>query len=80
MRKLSRLPESRDIPIQIPHPLMQIRVSRADIPDVGLEMLDVDGVEADYGRVESDVCFGYVGAVVVGAGGFGEVGFGEVEG
>ena len=43
-------------------------------------MLDVDGVEADDGRVETDVGFGDVGAEVVGDGVLGEVGFGAGEG
>ena len=43
-------------------------------------MLDVDGVEADDGGEEADVGFGDGGAVVVGGGMCGEVGFGLVEG
>ncbi len=43
-------------------------------------MLDVDGVEADDGRVEPDVGFGDVRPEVVGCGVLCEVGFGAVEG
>ena len=43
-------------------------------------MLDVDGVEADDGCVETDVGFGDGRAEVVGCGVGGEVGFGAVEG
>ena len=58
---------------------MQVRVPAADISDVALEVLNVDGVEADDGGVEADVGFGDGGAVVVGGGVGGEVGFDAVE-
>lgn len=60
MLKLRRLPKRHMIPIQPPHPLMQIRIPAPNISDVALEMLDVDGVEAHNGGVEADVCFGGV--------------------
>lgn len=59
MFKLRRLPKRRYIPIQMPQPLVQRRVSRSYVADIAFEVLDVDGVEADYGRVEADVCFCY---------------------
>jgi hypothetical protein len=34
---------------------VKVGVSAADVPDVALEVLDVDCVEADDGRVEADV-------------------------
>ena len=80
MFKHRRLPKCRHIPIQFPQPLMQMRIPRSYIADVAFEMLHVDGVEADYGCVETDVGFGYGGAEVVGGGVGGEVGFGAVEG
>ena len=80
MFKLRRLPKRRDIPVQVPQPLMQRRVSASDIPDIALEMLDVYWIEADDGRVEADVCFGYRGAEVVGCGVLCEVRFDAVEG
>lgn len=81
MRELRRLlPKRRMIPIQIPQPLVDPRVAAPDVADVGLEMLDVDDVEADDGRVEADVCLGDVGAEVEGSGGGGEVLLYAVEG
>ena len=61
MLKLRRLSERRNIPVQMPHPLVQIGIPTPDIPDIGLEVLDVDRVEPDYCRVEPDVCFGDMG-------------------
>lgn len=80
MRELRRLAKSRDFPIQISHPLVQSRISRANIAKVAFEVLNVDGVEADYSGEETDVGFGYGWTEVEGAGGGGEVGFGAVEG
>lgn len=45
--KLSRLLECRLRPVQVTHPLVDVRVSRADVANVALEVLHVDGVEAD---------------------------------
>lgn len=64
MRKLRRIAKRRDIPVQIPQPLMDIRIPRSDVPDVRLEVLHIDGIEADDGRVEAHVGFGDVVAVV----------------
>ena len=55
MRKLRRLPESRHIPIQMPNPFMQMRVTAPDIPDIGLEMLDVHSIEPHYRCIEPDI-------------------------
>jgi len=44
---------------------MDIRVSGPDVADVAFEVLDIHRVEADYGWVETDICFCYFGAVVV---------------
>jgi hypothetical protein len=52
---------------------MNIRISRSDIPDVRLEVLDVDCVEANHGGVETDVCFCNVRPVVERTFGFGEM-------
>ena len=76
--KLRRFPKRRFVPIQMSHPFVDGGVSGPDVPDVALEVLDVDGVEADYGRVESDVGFGYVGPVVVGRGVCRQMAFGAV--
>lgn len=80
MFKHRRLPKGRYIPIQFPQPFMQIRITGSYIADIAFEVLHVDGVEADYGCVETDVGFGYGGAEVVGGGVGGEVGFCAVEG
>ena len=78
--ELGRAPKGRDAPVEFPQPAVQGRVPRSDVPDVALEVLHIDRVEADDGRVEADVGFGDVGAVVVRPGVLGEVGFGSVEG
>ena len=58
-----------------------MRVPAANIADVALEVLHVDGVEAYDGGVEADVCFGDVRrGEEVGCRGGGEVGFEAVEG
>lgn len=79
--KIRRLLESRVLPIQMPEPLVKMGVPRANVPDVALEVLDVDGVEADDGCEEADVCFGDCGGgEEVGGRGGGEEGFEAVEG
>jgi len=57
MIKLRRLLEPLDIPIQVSKPFMNGRVIMPNVLDVTLEVLDVDGVEADDGGVQTDVCF-----------------------
>lgn len=47
--KLRRLLERRLVPVQVAHPPVQRRVPGADVADVALEVLHVDGVEADEG-------------------------------
>lgn len=84
MFELRRLgPKRRHVPIQLPHPPVQIRVPRPDIADIALEVLDVDGVEADDSRVQADVGLRDVGPVVVWPtvirGVVGEMGFGVIE-
>lgn len=75
MLKLRRLPKRRNIPIQVPNPLMQSREPAPNVANVAFEVLHVNGIEANYGRVKTDVCFCYGGAEVVGGGMGGEVGF-----
>jgi len=67
MSKLGRLSKCRDVPVQIPQPLVEVWVVGADGAEVSLEVLDVDDVEADNCCVETDICFCYRGAVVEGA-------------
>ena len=54
------------IPIQMPNPVMDCGKSRADVLDVALEELDVDGVETNDGVIEADVGFRESGAPEVG--------------
>lgn len=58
MLKLRRLLERGYIPVQVSQPAVNRRIPGSDIANVSLEMLDVDGVEADDGGEESDVSFG----------------------
>ena len=80
MLELGRVPKRRLVPIQVADPFVDGRVAGANVAYVAFEVLDVDGVEADDGRVEADVGFGDVGAVVEGRGVVGEVGFDLGEG
>jgi hypothetical protein len=59
--KLGRVFEGWVIPVQMSEPLVEMRVAGANVAYVAFEVLDVDGVEADQGCVEADVCFGYCG-------------------
>jgi len=47
MIKLCRIFKCRNIPIQMPQPLMYPGISRPNIPNVALEVLYVDRIEAD---------------------------------
>ena len=67
MFKIRGLAEGGVVPVQIPDPGVQVRVSGADVADVAFEVLHVDDVEADDGRVQADVEFRELGAEVVGA-------------
>lgn len=51
MRELRRILKSRDIPVQMSEPLMNVRVSRANIPDIRLEVLYINHIEP-YNRGE----------------------------
>src|SRR3954451_8449702 len=53
------------VPIQLPQPLVQSRVPGPDVADVALEVPHVYDVEADDGRVQSDVCLCDVLPIVV---------------
>ena len=44
------------------HPLMEVWISRSDIANVALEVLDVDGIEADDRCEKPDIGFRYVRA------------------
>jgi len=59
--ELGRLAKGhRVVPVQMPHPAMEVRVPASDVADVALEVLHLDRVEADDGCKETDVCFGDV--------------------
>lgn len=57
MRKLGRLAKSWVVPVTMPHPFVNRWISRPNVPDVGLEVLDVDCVETDCSGEEADICF-----------------------
>ncbi|KAJ3472434.1 hypothetical protein NLG97_g10991 [Lecanicillium saksenae] len=62
--KLRRVLEGGNGPVQVAHPLVDGGVAGANVPDVALEVLDVDGVETD----ERDIAVPLLGlAKVVGA-------------
>ena len=42
--EVGRVLEGRVVPVQVSHPLVQVRVARADVADVAFEMLHVDGL------------------------------------
>ena len=65
MLKLRRPTKRLFVPIQLPQPLVQSRVPGPDVADVALEMLHVYNVEADDGRVQSNVCLCDVFPIVV---------------
>ena len=47
MLKVARILECGVLPVELPHPAVDVRVSVADGADVALEVHDVDGVEAN---------------------------------
>lgn len=49
--KIRGILERRMIPVQIAHPLMQRWIPRSDVPNIALEVLHVDGIEADEGHI-----------------------------
>jgi hypothetical protein len=49
-------------PIQMAHPFVKVGISGPNIADVALEVLNVDGIEADDGGEETDISFRYVWA------------------
>lgn len=67
MPEICRILELRVIVIQVLHPVVQDRVIVADGAEVALEVLHVDGVEADEGGVGADVELCHLGAEEVGA-------------
>lgn len=71
--KLRGIMEGRHVPVELTEPLVDGREAGADIGQVALEVLHVDGIESDDGRVETHVGFGDGLAKVVWAWRAGEV-------
>ena len=53
--KLCRLSKCRYVPVQSPQPIVERRIAASNVPDVALEMLDIDWVKADDGGVQADI-------------------------
>lgn len=77
--KLCCLAKGRDVPVEMPHPLVERRIAGADISNIAFEMLDIHGVEANNGGVKAYVCFCDLVAKINGCSVLGEMGFGAVE-
>lgn len=77
--KLRRVAEGGRIPVQLPEPGVQRRVSRPDVAQIALEVLHVHGVEARDGRVQPDVRLRDFLAKVIWAWGRAQVFFDPVE-
>ena len=70
VRELGRAAKGLVVPVQVAHPLVEVGVAAADVADVALEVLHVDGVEADDGRVEAHILLCQAVAEVEGSGRF----------
>lgn len=55
VRELGRATKSLVVPVQIPDPLMQVWIAASDVPNVALEVLYIHSIEADDGRVQTNV-------------------------
>jgi len=51
VQEVGRVLEGAVVPVQVSEPGVDARVPAAHVADVALEVLDVDGVEADQGYV-----------------------------
>lgn len=58
MLKLCRFAKRGNIPIQMPQPLVDSRVTRSNIAEIRLEVLHIHSIEARDSRVESDIGLG----------------------
>jgi len=65
MFELRRVLESGNVPVQVSEPAMNSRIAAADVADVAFEVLHIDGVESDYGHIETYVRLGDVVTEVV---------------
>lgn len=53
--KLSRVFECRHVPVQVAHPLVEVRISGANITNVALEMLHIHRIEANNRGVQTNI-------------------------
>lgn len=65
MFELRGILEGRNVPVQVAHPLVEMRISAANVGEIALEVLDVYRVKADDCGEETDVGFCDRGAEVV---------------
>ena len=70
--------ESRDVPVQVPYPFMQRRVSGADVSDVAFEVLHIDRVESDDCGIKPYICLGNLLPKIKRGGIFIQVGFSAI--
>ena len=83
MLKLRRLLERGNVPITIPQPVMNSRITRSNISDVTLKMLDIDRIKSDYSREKPNVRLSNIGPKIEGLAlflGLGEMRLDSVEG
>jgi len=57
MHEVGSLLESGNLVIQMFHPCIELGIIMSDCPDIALEMLYVDWIEADYGDIQTNICF-----------------------
>ena len=55
MRKLRRFPKRHILPIQVPQPLMDMRIPTTNIPNIRLEMLHVHHIKPHNRRKKSHI-------------------------
>jgi len=53
--EIGRFAKSWVLPVQVSDPFVQSRISTSNIPEIGLEVLDVDRVEADDSRIQPNI-------------------------
>jgi len=65
MRELRRILKRRDIPVQMSEPLMNVRVSRANIPDIRLEVLHINRIKPHNRGKQPHICLCNVLPIIV---------------
>lgn len=58
MIKVCRRVERRVVPVQLPEPVVDVRVPVPNVAEITLEVAVVDGIKAYDGDVKPYVCFG----------------------